>query len=168
MSNPEGNSAESERCGHRALSGWAGPLAPPTPGRKGCVGRGRWGCCRGRRLASARLCCAPLWNVPAPSCPSTPTSRPSCSGPHPGSGHFGSQCSEQRPTDLRVPVPSCSSFCSRVTFSGASRPPGCLSPSQPHSLPASCHPDTVHIGVGMPLWEENPQNRSLVSSELAC
>lgn len=135
MSNPEGNTAESERCGHQALSGWAGP--PLCPAGWGAWGEAGGGVAEEGGSPVQGLCCPPpLWNVPAPSSPLTPTSRPSCSsGPHPGSEHFWCQCSEQHPTDLGVPAPSRSSFCSRVTLSGASRPPGCPSPSRLHSFP---------------------------------
>lgn len=171
MSNPEGNTAESERCGQQALSGWAGPLGPLYVRQDGVCGERQVGVLQRKEAHQCTGCAAPA-PLECPKTPtSTPTSKPSCSsGPHPGSEHFWCQCSEQHPTGLCVPVPSRSSFCSRVTLSGASQPPGCLSPSRLHSFPRNSYRHLMDytLALGCQLWEEKPQNRSLVSSKHAC
>lgn len=108
------------------LLGWAGP------GRGGCSGERQAGCSRGRGHASRWAVQLPF---PHPSEMSQSPFLPLNSNlkalmflwAHPRASHFWFLRSEHHPTDLQVPTPSRSCFCSNVTFSGSlsEKPPVC-------------------------------------------
>lgn len=72
MSNPEGNSAESERCGHRALSGWAGPLCPPYARQEGVRGERQVGVLQRKEARQCTAVLRPALECPSPFLPLNP------------------------------------------------------------------------------------------------
>lgn len=70
MSNPEGNTAESERCGHQALSGWAGPLGPLYARQDGVCGERQVGVLQRKEAHQCTGCAAPApLECPSPFLP---------------------------------------------------------------------------------------------------